>query len=34
MDLRIRGIYKLFNYSKLDMNQLGTKVATIIDPRK
>jgi len=34
MDFQIWSIFKLFNYSSLGKNRLGTKVALIIDPRK
>jgi hypothetical protein len=34
MDIQIMSIFKLFNYNKLCLYQLGTKVAIYIDPRK
>jgi len=34
MDIQIMSIFNLFNYNKLGLHQLGTKVATNIDPRK
>jgi hypothetical protein len=34
MDIQIMSIFKLFDYNKLDLYRLGTKVAINIDPRK
>jgi hypothetical protein len=34
MDIQIMSIFKLFNYNKLGLLRLGTKVAIYIDPRK